>query len=252
MRLAGKRALVTGAGSGIGRAIAVAFAAEGARVGIVDVDPSGGEETLAEVRRLSGGFFFAADVSKAADAEAMVAAAVRELGGLDVLVNNAGVGVAATLHETSLEDWQRVIDIDLTGVFLGCKYAIPVFLNQGHGNIINIASVAGLVGVANRAAYNAAKAGVVGLTKSIAADYSARGIRANAICPGTVDSPWIQKILASDPDAAATRRKMEQRQLLGRMGRPEEIARLAVYLASDESEFMTGSAVVIDGGMTAV
>ncbi|BDG62168.1 SDR family NAD(P)-dependent oxidoreductase [Caldinitratiruptor microaerophilus] len=252
MRLAGKRALVTGAGSGIGRAIAVAFAAEGARVGIVDVDPAGGEETLAEVRRLSGGFFFAADVSKAADAEAMVAAAVRELGGLDVLVNNAGVGVAATLHETSLEDWQRVIDIDLTGVFLGCKYAIPVFLNQGHGNIINIASVAGLVGVANRAAYNAAKAGVVGLTKSIAADYSARGIRANAICPGTVDSPWIQKILASDPDAAATRRKMEQRQLLGRMGRPEEIARLAVYLASDESEFMTGSAVVIDGGMTAV
>lgn len=252
MRLAGKRALVTGAGSGIGRAIAVAFAAEGARVGIVDVDPSGGEETLAEVRRLSGGFFFAADVSEAADAEAMVAAAVRELGGLDVLVNNAGVGVAAPLHETSLEDWQRVIDIDLTGVFLGCKYAIPAFLNQGHGNIINIASVAGLVGVANRAAYNAAKAGVVGLTKSIAADYSARGIRANAICPGTVDSPWIQKILASDPDAAATRRKMEQRQLLGRMGRPEEIARLAVYLASDESEFMTGSAVVIDGGMTAV
>lgn len=252
MRLAGKRALVTGAGSGIGRAIAVAFAAEGARVGIVDVDPAGGEETLAEVRRLSGGFFFAADVSKAADAEAMVAAAVRELGGLDVLVNNAGVGVAAPLHETSLEDWQRVIDIDLTGVFLGCKYAIPVFLDQGRGNIINIASVAGLVGVANRAAYNAAKAGVVGLTKSIAADYSARGIRANAICPGTVDSPWIQKILASDPDAPATRRKMEQRQLLGRMGRPEEIARLAVYLASDESEFMTGSAVVIDGGMTAV
>jgi NAD(P)-dependent dehydrogenase (short-subunit alcohol dehydrogenase family) len=251
-KLAQKVALVTGAGSGIGEAIATRFAAEGARVAVADFDPEGGERTVRTVRDAGGdAFFLPVDVSRAADAERMVRETVGRYGRLDVLCNNAGIGVAAVCHETSEADWDRTMAVDLKGVFLGCKYAIPQMLAQGGGVICNTSSVAGQVGVLNRAAYCAAKAGVLGLTKSIAVDYAERGIRCNALLPGTVDSPWIGKILAQQADPVAQRRLMESRQPVGRMGRPEEIAAAALYLCADDAAFVTGSGLVIDGGLTA-
>jgi NAD(P)-dependent dehydrogenase (short-subunit alcohol dehydrogenase family) len=252
MKLAGKIAMVTGAGSGIGQAIATVFAAEGARVAVVDASPAGGEDTMGQIKAAGGeAYFQRADVSRSADVRAAVESVLQRWGRLDILCNNAGIGVAATVTDTSEEDWDRVLAVDLKGVFLGCKFAIPAMIAQGGGVIVNTASVAGLVGVANRAAYCAAKAGVVGLTKSIAVDYVAQHIRVNAICPGTVDSPWIQKILSAQPDPVAERQRMVERQPMGRMGRPEEIARAALYLASDDSAFVTGTAFIIDGGLTA-
>jgi meso-butanediol dehydrogenase/(S,S)-butanediol dehydrogenase/diacetyl reductase len=252
MKLAGKVALVTGAGSGIGEAIAILFAAEGARVGVVDFSEEGGQNTVRQITGAGGeAAFFPADVSKSADVERAVNAVRERWGRLDILCNNAGIGVAAAVTETTEEDWDRVLAVDLKGVFLGCKYAIPGMIAQGGGVIVNTASVAGQVGVLNRAAYCAAKAGVVGLTKSIAVDYVAQKIRANAICPGTVDSPWIKKILAAQPDPVGERQRMVERQPMGRMGEPAEIARAALYLASDDSAFVTGTALVIDGGLTA-
>ena len=251
-KLQGKRALITGAGSGIGEAMAVLFAREGAQVAVADYDAHGGERAAAQIAVAGGrAVFVRVDVSQAADAERMVAAAVQHFGGLDILCNNAGIGVAAVCHETSEADWDRTMAVDLKGVFLGCKYALPHMLAQGSGVICNTSSVAGQVGVLNRAAYCAAKAGVLGLTKSIAVDYAGRGIRCNALLPGTVDSPWIGKILAQQPDPEGERRRMEARQPIGRMGRPAEIAAAALYLCSDDGAFITGTGLVIDGGLTA-
>lgn len=252
MKLAGKIALVTGSGSGIGQAIAVVFAQEGARVGVADFSESGGQATVRLIREAGGeAEFFQVDVSRSADVERTVTGVLARWGRLDILCNNAGIGVAAAVVDTTEEDWDRVLAVDLKGVFLGSKYVIPHMIAQGGGVIVNTASVAGQVGVLNRAAYCAAKAGVVGLTKSMAVDYVSRKIRVNAVCPGTVDSPWIQKILSAQPDPAAERQRMVERQPMGRMGRPEEIARAALYLACDDSEFITGTALIIDGGLTA-
>ncbi len=252
MKLAGKVALVTGAGSGIGQAIALLFAAEGARVGVADFSEAGGNATVSQIRAAGGDAeFFRVDVSRSAEVNATVDGVLQRWGQLDILCNNAGMGVAATVVETAEEDWDRTLAVDLKGVFLGCKYAIPPMIAHGGGVIVNTASVAGQVGVLNRAAYCAAKAGVVGLTKSVAVDYVGQNIRINAICPGTVDSPWIQKILSAQPDPVAERQRMVERQPMGRMGEPAEIARAALYLACDDSAFVTGTALVIDGGLTA-
>jgi meso-butanediol dehydrogenase / (S,S)-butanediol dehydrogenase / diacetyl reductase len=252
MKLAGKVALVTGAGSGIGQAIALLFAAEGAGVGVADFSEAGGNATVSQIRAAGGeAEFFRVDVSRSAEVKAVVDGALRRWGQLDILCNNAGIGVAATVVETAEEDWDRTLAVDLKGVFLGCKYAIPPMIARGGGVIVNTASVAGQVGVLNRAAYCAAKAGVVGLTKSVAVDYIGQNIRINAICPGTVDSPWIQKILSAQPDPVAERQRMVERQPMGRMGEPAEIAKAALYLACDDSAFVTGTALIIDGGLMA-
>lgn len=251
-RLANKVSLITGAGSGIGQAMAVLFAREGSKVAVADLSVEGGQETVRRIREEGGeAEFFQVDVSSAEQVRRMVDAVIARFGRIDVLCNNAGIGVAATVVDTTEEDWDRVIDVDLKGVFLGCKYVIPHMLRQGGGVIVNTASVAGMVGVLNRAAYCAAKAGVIGLTKSIAVDFVTKGIRANCVCPGTVESPWIEKILAQQPDPVAERQRMIERQPMGRMGRPEEIAAAALYLASDEAAFVTGTELVIDGGLTA-
>ena len=246
-KLDGRSALITGAGSGIGEAMARLFAAEGARVAVVDVDGSAAARVAGEI----SGRAIQADVSSAQNARAMIEHAVETFGRIDVLCNNAGIGIAAVCHETTEDDWDRVIAVDLRGVFLGCKYAIPHMLAQGGGVICNTSSAAGQVGVLNRAAYCAAKAGVLGLTKSIAIDYAERGIRCNALVPATVDSPWIGKIVAQQADPEAQRRLMAARQPIGRMGTPEEIARAALYLCSEDSTFVTGTGLVIDGGFTA-
>jgi meso-butanediol dehydrogenase / (S,S)-butanediol dehydrogenase / diacetyl reductase len=252
MKLAGKVALVTGAGSGIGQAIALLFAAEGARVGVADFSEAGGNATVSQIRAAGGDAeFFRVDVSRSAEVKATVDGVLQRWGQLDILCNNAGIGVAATVVETAEEDWDRTLAVDLKGVFLGCKYAIPPMIAHGGGVIVNTASVAGQVGVLNRAAYCAAKAGVVGLTKSVAVDYIGQNIRINAICPGTVDSPWIQKILSAQPDPVAERQRMVERQPMGRMGEPAEIAKAALYLACDDSAFVTGTALIIDGGLMA-
>jgi meso-butanediol dehydrogenase/(S,S)-butanediol dehydrogenase/diacetyl reductase len=251
-KLAGKSALVTGAGSGIGEAMALLFGQHGARVAVADFDAAGGERTADQIRAAGrDAFFVQADVSRSAHVQRAVDTVVERFGRLDLLCNNAGIGVAAVCHETSEEDWDRTMAVDLKGVFLGCKYAIPHMLRQGGGVICNTSSVAGQVGVLNRAAYCAAKAGVLGLTKSIAIDYAERGIRCNALLPGTVDSPWIGKIVAQQADPEGQRRLMAARQPIGRMGRPEEIALAALYLCSDESAYVTGTGLVIDGGLTA-
>jgi NAD(P)-dependent dehydrogenase (short-subunit alcohol dehydrogenase family) len=209
------------------------------------------ERAVISVAAEVGGHAVRADVSSSVEARAMVEFALSRCGQIDILCNNAGIGVAAVCHETSEEDWDRVMAVDLKGVFLGCKYAIPHMLAGGGGVICNTSSAAGQVGVLNRAAYCAAKAGVLGLTKSIAIDYAEKGIRCNALLPGTVDSPWIGKIVAQQADPAAQRKLMAARQPIGRMGRPEEIARAALYLCSDDSAFVTGTGLVIDGGFLA-
>ncbi len=251
-RFEGQVVLVTGAASGIGEAMSIAFAREGASVVVIDRDAPGAARVAAGI--VAGGGLASgasADVSSADDMRRVIDEAVSRHGRLDVLCNNAGIGVAATCHETSEAEWDLTMAIDLKGVFLGCKFAIPHMLRQGKGVICNTSSVAGQVGVANRAAYCAAKAGVLGLTKSIAIDYAAHQIRCNALLPGTVDSPWIGKILAQQSDPIAERGRMEARQPIGRMGRPEEVAAAALFLCADEGSFMTGTGLVIDGGLTA-
>ena len=251
-RLENKVSLITGAGSGIGQAIAVLFAREGSTVAVADLSSDAGRETVQQIRSAGGAAeFVQVDVSSAEQVRRAVDAVIERFGRIDILCNNAGIGVAATVVETSEDDWDRVMAVDLKGVFLGCKYVIPHMLRQGGGVIVNTSSVAGMVGVLNRAAYCAAKAGIIGLTKSIAMDFVAQGIRANCVCPGTVDSPWIQKILSQQPDPVAERQRMVERQPMGRMGKPEEIAAAALYLASDEAAFVTGTELVIDGGLTA-
>lgn len=252
MRLQGKIALITGAGSGIGEASALLFAKEGAAVVAADLN---GEAARATAERIAaeGGraSHVQGDVGDPDDARRIVEHAVAAFGRIDVLFNNAGIGHVGRVHETEIDDWDRVIRVHVRGTFLMCKYAIPHMIEAGGGVIINMSSVAGIVGVKNRAAYSASKAGVYGLTKAMAVDHAADGIRVNCICPGTVDSPWIGKIIAGQPDPDAVRKSMEARQLLGRMGTPEEIAHAALYLAQDESAFVHGTALIIDGGLTA-
>lgn len=251
-RVDGKIALITGAGSGIGRAMTVLFAREGAAVLAADVNQAGADETVRLVRDAGGrAEALKADVSRSADVQAMIAGCLQAFGRIDVLCNNAGIGSTQTVVDTPEEVWSRVFEVNVTGTFLGCKYAIPHMIEAGGGAIVNTASVAGLVGIKNRAAYCASKGAVVLLTKSIALDYVNEGIRCNCVCPGTVGSPWVERLLAVASDPAAERASLEARQPMGRLGTPEEIAEAALYLASDAASFVTGSELVIDGGWTA-
>jgi meso-butanediol dehydrogenase/(S,S)-butanediol dehydrogenase/diacetyl reductase len=248
-RLVNRRAIVTGAGAGIGRAIATRLAAEGAKVMVADLDEAAAQTVARELGPPA--LAQRVDVSHEESAEAMVARASQEWGGLDVLVNNAGIGIAATTPETDTGDWHRVLEVCLTGTFFAMKHAIPVIRNGGGGAIINMSSVAALVGVADRAAYCAAKGGILALTRAAAIDHVAEGLRINCIAPGTVDTPWVQRITSGYEDPDAARRAMEERQPHGRLVSPEEIAAMAAYLACDESASVIGAAMVVDGGMTA-
>lgn len=248
----GRVVVVTGAGSGIGRATAASFAAIGDRVVVADYDGSAAEAVAAELREAGGeAIAIAVDVSDRAQVDAMVATTVARFGALDVLVNNAAIGVAGDVLETTAGDLERTLAVNVVGTFQCCQAAIPVMLEQGGGVIVNVASVVALAAVTRRAAYTASKGAVVALTRSIAVDFMARGIRCNAVAPGTVDSPWVSRILADQPDPVAARQAMVDRQPLGRLGRPEEIAAAVRYLASPEADFVHGSCLVIDGGFSA-
>jgi 2-keto-3-deoxy-L-fuconate dehydrogenase len=242
-RLAGKTAFITAAGQGIGRATAEAFAAEGARVWATDIatDKLGGfrHQDAIVTRKL--------DVTD----DAAVAAIAKEVGDIDILFNCAGWVPAGSILETKKADWMRAFDINVHSMYRTIQAFLPGMLARGHGVIINTASVvSSLKGVPNRAAYGASKAAVIGLTKSVAAEYVTKGIRCNALCPGTVETPSLEDRLQAYEDPAAARRDFVARQPMGRLGTPEEIAALCVYLASDESAFMTGTTQIIDGGMT--
>lgn len=248
-RLDGKRAIVTGAGAGIGRAIAARFVGEGARVIVADVDLPSAEMVASELG--DAAFSHQVDVRRAEEMEALVRRATEAWGGLDIFVNNAGVGVAATTPETSEDDWDRVLDVCLKGTFLGMKYAIPAIRNSGGGSITNISSIAAMVGIRDRAAYSAAKGGVLALTRAAAMDHIEEGVRVNCIVPGTVDTPWVQRITEGYDDPEAARAAMKARQPHGRLVSPQEIAAMAVYLSSDDAGSIVGAAMVVDGGMTA-
>jgi NAD(P)-dependent dehydrogenase (short-subunit alcohol dehydrogenase family) len=251
MRLAGKIALITGAAGGMGRTAAKLFAAEGAKLAIVDVTERGGEETAQEIRAAGGeAVFVRADVSKPADAEAMIRRTVERFGGLHVLYNNAGIfhPEDGGTVETTEQIWDRVISINLKGVWLGCKYGIPALLRSGGGSIINVASFVALVGAATpQIAYTASKGAVLSMTREIAVEYARKGIRANALCPGPIETPMLAELL-KDPQRRARRLVHIP---IGRFGQAEEVARAALWLASDESSLMTGAALVVDGGITA-
>jgi NAD(P)-dependent dehydrogenase (short-subunit alcohol dehydrogenase family) len=248
-----KVVVVTGAGSGIGRSIAYRLAADGHAIAGVDIDPAGLAATVEQIQQAGGsGGAFPADIVPPGAFEQIAADVEATLGPVDVLCNVAGVGVAAPLLTTSTDDWDRIFALNVSAIFHACKAVLPGMLTRGGGIIVNIASVAGVVAIRERAAYTASKFAVVGLTRSIAADYAAQGIRCNAICPGTVETEWIGKILANAPDPEATRAAMAARQLDGQMGSPEEVAEGVAFLVHDRGRFMNGAAMVMDGGLSAV
>ncbi len=246
-RLKGKVAIVTGAGSGIGRASAILFAREGAKVVVADYDEKGGKGTANLIAKAKGkAVFVKADVSKDSDAKAIVAAAVRSFGKLNILYNNAGIVRWGNAVECTEADWNRVIDINLKGAWLCSKYAIPEMIKAGGGSIVNTASIAGCVAFAKIAAYCASKGGLIELTKSMALDFAPQKIRVNAVCPGVIKTGMTKGILNDKKTMAG----MLQATVIGRLGEPEDIAYAALYLASDESSFVTGTTIVADGGWT--
>jgi NAD(P)-dependent dehydrogenase (short-subunit alcohol dehydrogenase family) len=251
MRLADKVTIITGAGGGMGRVAARMFAEQGARVVVAEYGEAAGQETV-ELIRADGkeATFVRADVSSEADAKAMVDHAVATYGRLDCLYNNAGVMPEAdhSVTDTSVEVWDQVMAVNLRGVFLGCKYAIPAMEANGGGSIINIASFVAIVGCSvPQDAYTASKGAVLSLTRSLAVQFGPKGIRTNAICPGPVETPLLMDWLVKDEDAKRIRLV---RNPTGRFGKPEEIVHMAVYLASDESRWTNGASLVVDGGIT--
>jgi NAD(P)-dependent dehydrogenase (short-subunit alcohol dehydrogenase family) len=253
MGLTGKVAIVTGGNSGIGRAIALDLAKQGAQVVInYVVNPEATAEMEKQIAAAGGrALGVKADVSKVAELQSLVDACVTAFGRVDILVNNAGIGFVGNIEETPLDDFRRLFRTNVEGVFLVTKAAIPL-LRASHGSIINIGSVAGLVGVKRRAAYCGTKGAVIALTRQLALDYATE-FRVNCIAPGTVDTPFVDAYLEKyhKHEKEKTREELHRRQPVGRMGKAEEIAGLAVYLASEESGFMTGSILPIDGGWTA-
>ncbi|HZV75318.1 MAG TPA: SDR family oxidoreductase [Conexibacter sp.] len=241
-RLAGRRALVTGAGSGIGAAVAVRLAVEGATVIAADLDTERAAMTAAAIPERI------ASVQIDVRDERSVAEAIAGAGALDVLVNVAGIGSTTTAVETPIDVWDAVMDVNARGTFLCCKHALPGMIERGAGAIVNVASIAGLVGLRRRAAYCASKGAVIALTRALAVDHVAEGVRVNCVCPGTVDSPWVRRLVA---EAGESLDALRARQPMGRLGTPREVADAVLYLAEDASAFSTGSVLTLDGGLTA-
>ena len=250
--LTGKSALVTGAGSGIGESIAHALAEAGSTVFVTDINAEGAERVAGQIREAGGTAQpLVLDVSDTASCSA----AVREVGAthdqLDILVNNAGIGTVGTILETTVEDLDRLYAVNVRGVFNVSKAFVPPMVAAGSGSVINLASIGGVLGIVDRLAYCTTKFAVVGLTKCMALDHATDGVRVNCICPGRVETPFVTARLKEYPDPEKAYREMCQSQAVGRMGRPEEIAAAALYLASDEAAFVTGACHIIDGGLSA-
>ncbi|MBW3536951.1 MAG: SDR family oxidoreductase [Actinobacteria bacterium] len=234
--------VVTGASSGIGFELSRLLVDAGAQVFAADLDAAGAPDGCVRID---------ADVALEEDVERVVSTAIDATGRIDVLCNNAGLGSTTSVVDCPTDEWDRVFAVNARGVFLGMKHVLPTMVAQGKGSIVNTASVAGLIGLPDRAAYSASKGAVISLTRQVAIQYAATGVRCNCICPGTVDSPWVGRLLQGADDPAAARAALVARQPVGRLGQPLEIAKAALYLASDDAEFVTGTALVIDGGIVA-
>ncbi len=257
MRLKDKVALITGAASGIGRATALLFGQEGAKVMCADVNGDGGERVARQIADSDGeAASLTVDVAQEEDVQRMVGETVERWGRLDILFNNAGIGTGGPVTQVSEEDWDRLIDINLKGVFLGCKHAIPEMVKQGGGAIVNTASDAGLRGTAWLSTYCASKGGVVLLTKSLAVEWAEQGVRVNCVCPGVIRTPILDPFIEQGQalfgdSAEAVWERLARAHPIGRVGEPEEVAQAALFLASDEASFVTGVALPVDGGLDA-
>lgn len=251
MRLAGKIALITGSASGIGKGSALLFAQEGATVIVNDLDMVKGETTVKEITQAGGkAVFIQADVTDPASVQAMVTEIIEQFGQVDVLFNNAGISGVGALHEVESDLWDRVMNVNIRGVYLPSKYVLPHMMERKSGSIINMSSCVAEIGLAKRASYSATKGAVLALTKSMQVDYAPYHIRVNALLPGTILTPFVENYLNNsyeDPDTAIG--SIKKRQLSGELGRPEDVAFAALFLASDESKFMMGSPLYIDGGV---
>jgi len=250
-RVSGKVALITGGGSGIGRATAIVFGREGAKVAIADYNRDGGEQTVRMIKDAGGqALFIEANVAIAKQAEAMIAKTIETYGRLDCAFNNAGIEgqVGANIADCSEDNWGRIIAVNLTGVFLCMKYEIPQMLKQGGGSIVNTASAAGLVGLPGGTAYVASKHGVAGLTKSAALEYAKSGIRINAVCPGFIRTAMVERVIDG---GSISEEAMIASEPIGRIGKPEEIANVVLFLCSDDASFVTGLPMPVDGGYVA-
>lgn len=250
--LKNKIALVTGAGSGIGAAIAQTLSRAGAEVFVSDRDRAAGEKMTSEIKAANGAAeFIELDVADEGSCAKVAADVLSKRGRLHVLVNNAGIGAVGTAVQASAADLERLFKVNAVGVFNVSKAFLPSMIEKGGGSIVNIASIGGIVGIRDRVAYCASKFAVVGITKCMALDHAKQGIRVNCICPGRVETPFVSARLREYPDPQKAYEEMAATQAVGRMGRPEEIAAAALYLASDEAAFVTGSALLIDGGWSA-
>lgn len=250
MKLDRKVAIITGAAAGIGENAARLFAKEGARLVLVDLQAEALSKVVEELEQNSTIVLdMVGDVSSPSICRSVIEKTMAQFGRLDILFNNAGIVQNGNLVECTEEEWQRTIDVNLKSMYLLCRAAVPHMQRQGGGTIINMSSIAGSSGVANRGAYSVSKAGVIGLTKSLAIDFIKDGIRVNCICPATVDTPSLRQRIADSPDPEEARRAFVARQPMGRIGTPQEIAAMALFLASEDSRYMTGQAIVMDGGM---
>ncbi|MBA2938920.1 SDR family oxidoreductase [Paenibacillus sp. CGMCC 1.16610] len=251
MRLQDKIVLITGAGSGIGKSTALLFAQEGATVIVNDLDETKGRETVSEIKDNGGeALFLHADVTNPEHVKTMVETAIAEFGRIDVLFNNAGISGVGAVHEIEPEAWDRIMSINVKGVFLPSKYVLPYMMERKTGSIINMSSCVAEIGLARRVSYAATKGAVLALTKSMQVDYAAYNIRVNALLPGTIFTPFVENYLkTSYDDPTAAIESLKQRQLSGELGKSEDVAKAALFLASDDSKFMMGSPLYIDGGV---
>jgi NAD(P)-dependent dehydrogenase (short-subunit alcohol dehydrogenase family) len=248
-RLEGQRTIVTGAGSGIGKAIALRLASEGAKIALADIDEAAAEKVATEIT--TDTLVHETDVTDAASIEDLVRRVVDGWGGLDVMVNNAGVGIASTVVNATEDDYDKMMNVCVRGTYLGMKYAIPAIRESGGGSVVNMSSIAALVGLKDRAIYCAAKGAILSMTRAAAIDHIEENVRVNCIAPGTVDTPWVARITSTYDDPEAARETMKARQPHGRLVTAEEIAAMAAYLASEDAASTVGACMVVDGGMTA-
>lgn len=252
-KLEGKVVVITGGGAGIGQAIAYLFAYHNAQLILGDNDLSTAQETASVIVKDGGeAVAIEVDVTSRDSVKFLSEQVINDFGRIDILVNNAGIGHTGSIVECSEEDWDAVMAVNVKGVYLCCYFFIPHMLSRGEGNIINIASVLGLGGVPKRAVYSASKGAIIALTRQMAIEYAGDNIRVNSISPGTVNTLWVERLLAEQPDPQAARDNLNARHPLGRLAKPEEVAHAALYLASSEAAFATGSNLVIDGGANAL
>lgn len=250
MKLKDRVAIITGGNSGIGRSSSLLFAREGARVVVAARDEKKGREVVDEVKSQGGeASFIRTDVSRSPDVRALVDGTISRYGRVDVLFNNAALSPVGTILTTTEEEWHSVIETNLTGTFLCTRYVVPHMQKQGGGSIINTGSINSLMAMKDEAAYDASKGGVLMLTRAVAMDFAKDRIRANCICPGAIETPMLRDILSKAPDPKEAEAELVRKHALGRVGSPEEVAAVALFLASDDSSFVTGAALAVDGGM---